>query len=268
MTKYTADAHALPYPEGVDKVAVHSDIQALATKTGVAISTEGGRAESAAKDYASAELTKDRTRLGTLETTAIPKALADAKTYADVELAKDRLRLTQTEAAATRQQGSITTLDERSFAQGRSITTLDQRSITQGERVAAIETVAIPKVLTDAKTYADTEVTKDRTRLTGLETVTVPKVLTDAKSYADVEVTKDRARLAQTEAADLKQSADIRETLRAALAYADAKAADINKAIDTSHVALDTDGTPYFSPGSTTVKVQMDTDGTPFYKAA
>lgn len=55
MTKYTADTHALPYPEGVDKVAVHSDIQALAAKTGIAISTEGARAEEAAATHADAQ---------------------------------------------------------------------------------------------------------------------------------------------------------------------------------------------------------------------
>lgn len=194
MTKYTADAHALPYPEGVDKVAVHGDIQALATKTGIAISTEGGRAEAAARDYASAELTKDRTRLGTLES-AVPKALADAKTYADAELIKDRVRL-----------GT-------------------------------------------------------------LETTTVPAALTAAKTYADVELTKDRARLARTEAADLEQAEDIRQTLLRSLAYADSRAAEIQRALDTSHIALDSDGTPYYKPGSTSVKVLQDSDGTPFYEA-
>lgn len=43
MTKYTADEHALPYPEGVDRVAVAADLQALAMKTGIAITTESGR---------------------------------------------------------------------------------------------------------------------------------------------------------------------------------------------------------------------------------
>lgn len=47
MTKYTADAHALPYPEGVDRVAVAADMQALAVKTGIAITAEGARVESA-----------------------------------------------------------------------------------------------------------------------------------------------------------------------------------------------------------------------------
>lgn len=42
MTKYTSDAAALPYPEGGDKVAVHSDIQALAMKAGIAIEAAAG----------------------------------------------------------------------------------------------------------------------------------------------------------------------------------------------------------------------------------
>lgn len=88
-----------------------------------------------------------------------------------------------------------------------------------------------------------------------------------AKAYADIEVTKDRTRLAQVEAADVKQAEDIRKTLRDALAYADSKARDIQTRLDTSHIALDTDGTPYYRPGSTTVKVLQDTDGTPFYEA-
>ena len=51
MTNYTKDAHALPYPEGVDKVAVHSDIQALASKAAIAITQEGSRAVEVAKEY-------------------------------------------------------------------------------------------------------------------------------------------------------------------------------------------------------------------------
>lgn len=52
MTDYTKDAHALPYPEGGNKVAVHSDIQALATKTGIAVTQEGARAEESAYERA------------------------------------------------------------------------------------------------------------------------------------------------------------------------------------------------------------------------
>lgn len=129
MTKYTADAHALPYPEGVDRVAVAEDLQALAIKAAGAITQEG----------------------------------AQAKAYTDAESAKDRVR------------------------------------------VAAVET------------------------------------------------------------RNQKQDADIRETLRAALAYADLRAADIERTHITSHVALDVDGTPYFRLGSTTVQVRQDVDGTPFY---
>lgn len=45
MTDYTKDAHALPYPQGVDRVAVAADLQALAAKAGVAITQEGARVE-------------------------------------------------------------------------------------------------------------------------------------------------------------------------------------------------------------------------------
>ncbi|MEV4902346.1 hypothetical protein AB0K08_13515 [Citricoccus sp. NPDC055426] len=34
--------------------------------------------------------------------------------------------------------------------------------------------------------------------------------------------------------------------------------------LTVSHIAIDTDGTPYYAPGSATVKVGQDTDGTPF----
>lgn len=52
MTDYTKDAHALPYPEGVDRVAVAADMQALAAKAGAAITQEGARAEEAAYERA------------------------------------------------------------------------------------------------------------------------------------------------------------------------------------------------------------------------
>lgn len=52
MTDYTKDAHALPFPEGGNQVAVHSDIQALATKTGIAVTQEGARAEESAYERA------------------------------------------------------------------------------------------------------------------------------------------------------------------------------------------------------------------------
>lgn len=52
MTDYTKDAHALPYPEGGNKVAIHSDIQALAVRAGMAVTLEGVRAEEAAYERA------------------------------------------------------------------------------------------------------------------------------------------------------------------------------------------------------------------------
>lgn len=38
-----------------------------------------------------------------------------------------------------------------------------------------------------------------------------------------------------------------------------------DQVIDTSHLASDTDGTPYYSPGSMTLRVFTDTDGNPFF---
>lgn len=38
-----------------------------------------------------------------------------------------------------------------------------------------------------------------------------------------------------------------------------------NQVVDTSHLARDADGTPYFSPGSMTLRVFTDTDGVPFF---
>lgn len=120
--------------------------------------------------------------------------------------------------------------------------------------VSVDEKYNFPKPLEDRLSQADREASA--------------AAIAASKTYADAEVAKDRARLFQAEATDVKQAADIRETLRAALAYADAKATDIQNELDTSHVALDTDGTPYYRPGSTTVKVRQDADGTPFYEAS
>lgn len=53
MTQFTADANALPYPEGTDRVAVAADIKALSLNTSRAITAEGARAvETAAKNTA------------------------------------------------------------------------------------------------------------------------------------------------------------------------------------------------------------------------
>lgn len=64
MTDYTKDAHALPYPQGVDRVAVAADLQALAIKAGAALTAEGARAEGAAttaiKEYVDATFMRPR----------------------------------------------------------------------------------------------------------------------------------------------------------------------------------------------------------------
>lgn len=76
MTKYTADDHALPYPEGGDRVAAHSDIQALALKTGLAISVEGSRAVEAAETYTDSQTEAIRDHFQTshiaLDTDGVP----------------------------------------------------------------------------------------------------------------------------------------------------------------------------------------------------
>lgn len=43
---------------------------------------------------------------------------------------------------------------------------------------------------------------------------------------------------------------------------------NIEYKLTVSNIALDTDGTPYISFGSASVKVLQDTDGTPYYTAA
>jgi len=39
----------------------------------------------------------------------------------------------------------------------------------------------------------------------------------------------------------------------------------ISNRVNTSNLALDTDGTPYFSPGSQSLRVLADTDGNPYF---
>lgn len=128
MTDYTKDAHALPYPQGVDRVAVAADIQALATKAGIAMTQAESSARVASNNYTDGvarstrsdleatlgvEVGKDRERLGTLEGTTVPKALADAKTYADDEVGKDRKWLAELEVKGAVQDSSLIDLDTR-----------------------------------------------------------------------------------------------------------------------------------------------------------
>lgn len=40
--------------------------------------------------------------------------------------------------------------------------------------------------------------------------------------------------------------------------------ADLEARWTTSNIAIDTDGTPYISPGSMTTRVLIDSDGTPY----
>lgn len=126
MTDYTKDDHALPYPEGGDKVAVHSDIQALAVRTGIAMTLSESSARVASNNY----------------TDGVARSL---------------------------------------------------------------------------RAYADAA---------GAESVS------DANAYTDDQVE------------------------------------GIREHYSTSHIALDTDGVPFFSPGSMTVQIRQDADGVPYFEAA
>lgn len=85
----------------------------------------------------------------------------------------------------------------------------------------------------DAKAYADTKDTANRSAWAAADT----SKLAEAKSYADSGLSADRARLTSLEAVSPK----------------------------VSNIALDTDGNPYYSPGSTQVHVIQDGDGEPYY---
>jgi hypothetical protein len=118
LTDYTKDAHALPFPEGGDKVAVHSDIQALATKAGIAISVEGARAEVAAKGYAD---TKDSSNRSAWAVADAAK-LVEAKEYADATKAAAI-------ADATNKYGGLP----------KRVTDVENRNTQQDTRLAGVE---------------------------------------------------------------------------------------------------------------------------------
>lgn len=66
------------------------------------------------------------------------------------------------------------------------------------------------------------------------------------------------AAVAALDAKNTAQDLAITNASAEAKAYTDTVA-------QTSHLAADTDGTPYFSPGSMTLRVFTDTDGNPFF---
>lgn len=55
------------------------------------------------------------------------------------------------------------------------------------------------------------------------------------------------------------KTAAVTEAVEDANAYTD-------QTVNTSNLDLDTDGTPYFSPGSMTYRIFMDTDGVPYFR--
>lgn len=62
--------------------------------------------------------------------------------------------------------------------------------------------------------------------------------------------------------AESAASADASQKTAAALAAARQFTTDT---LNTSNLALDLDGTPFFSPGSMTISIHADTDGNPFF---
>lgn len=53
--------------------------------------------------------------------------------------------------------------------------------------------------------------------------------------------------------------------LKSAKTYADEKTQEIRDHFNTSHIALDTDGVPFYSPGSMSVQIHQDADGVPYF---
>lgn len=154
---------------------------------------------------------------------------------------EDRSRLGAIEAKNTAQDTAITA------AQTAAQTYADGKDTANRAAWAAADAV----ILTSAQTYTDTQVSADRARLTTLETTTVPQALSDAKAYTDAQVAPDRARLTAVEEKNRVQ--DWRLTSLEAVAP------------KISNIALDSDGSPYYSPGSTEVHVIPDADGAPYY---
>lgn len=74
-----------------------------------------------------------------------------------------------------------------------------------------------------------------------------------------------KANLAKLEAVSTaSRDATSKSNSARAVAIAESKAYT-DQVLDTSHLARDVDGTPYFSPGSMTLRVFSDTDGVPFF---
>lgn len=159
---------------------------------------------------------------------------------------------------------------------------LNQLATTVNNAAATAENNAVAT----AKTYADGQVATDRGRLTAIETKNTAQDgrldLVETKNTAqDADITTARTNAVAdakvyTDAQDAAYRVEDRALWRAeddgheaaARTYTDTRETAVRASFTISHIALDTDGTPYFSPGSMTVKVLQDTDGTPYYQAA
>ena len=81
-----------------------------------------------------------------------------------------------------------------------------------------------------------------------------------ARTYADTGLQQSKTETDAAFTALQKLSAD---HLQAARDYTDKMAKDV---LHITNLALDDDGTPFFSPGSISPKLYADTDGTPFFR--
>lgn len=77
---------------------------------------------------------------------------------------------------------------------------------------------------------------------------------------ANVAISAESGRIKQAASQDAadKSAAAEQAAVQQAKKYTD-------QVVNTSNLSLDTDGTPYFSPGSMTLRVFSDTDGVPFF---
>lgn len=89
--------------------------------------------------------------------------------------------------------------------------------------------------------------------------------LVAAQAYTDAEVALDRARLTAAESKNDAQDTRL-DGVESVNVTQDGRLTSLEAvAPKVSNIALDTDGIPYYSPGSTSVHIIQDTDGTPYF---
>ena len=94
--------------------------------------------------------------------------------------------------------------------------------------------------------------------------------LATANAYTDTKDTSNRAAWASADAATHATAQDYADDAVAPEAAKnvtqDGRLDDLEAlALPVSNIALDTDGVPYYSPGSTSVQIIQDVDGTPYF---